>query len=801
MELNIVTAPRRNSYHWEQSTISWDELVTWMIDPADTKESGNYILGTLRETTRTHGNTTCTDLHRNSDAIVTRDALMLDVDYPEDTFLTDLEAVGVKTLVHTTFSSTPDKPRYRVIIPLSRPVSPFEYETAATDLMERVGPASFDATSPQPERYMFRPAGEHFWFTVFNGPVMEPPAITPELALAQNLMPHNKRDPFELTGAVGAFNRVYTDLDTLIEEFSLPYEKEGTRWRYKGTVSAPGMDVIAPGLWWSDHATDPASGHAQTAFDLVRIHVYGDADLTAKPGTVVSDLPSQKKALEFVEGLENVRQDQLAHEFGPASKQAQLGYDPDSTVDAHLARNLADRGLEKSFRHVVQRGWLHWDGRRWAECDSTELWMPIHEEIRTLVEEWTTSGKNPRAIADLKRCSDAPRLKRLIEMLRPILGISPDALDAKPDLLNVGNGTVNLRTGELKPHSREDYLTVLTETPYVPGATHTDWDTTLSAILPDAREWMQIRCGQGATGHRPPDDVTPILQGGGANGKTTFTGAIMNALGDHAVFLPERAVFSEHNDHPTELMTLRGARFALMEETPEGKALNIKRLKDILGAERISARKMRQDTETFKATHSLFITTNYHPKIVETDEGTWRRLSLVEFPFTFRPGATGDNARPSDPHLRTRLEQSRDGQNEAVLAWLVAGAMKWYAADEQFPEFPPSVVEKLKEWREMSDPLHGYVVDRLVKDPGYAVQVSDLYEDFVEWQEDQGHTVWAERTFANRFRQHEGVKALGAVDTKIRPASKKEPTKLSHRDPLTQTPDRQIRVWKGIRFA
>ena len=150
MELNIVTAPRRNSYHWEQSTISWDELVTWMIDPAETKESGNYILGTLRETTRTHGNTTCTDLHRNSDAIVTRDALMLDVDYPEDTFLTDLEAVGVKTLVHTTFSSTPDKPRYRVIIPLSRPVSPFEYETAATDLMERVGPASFDATSPQP---------------------------------------------------------------------------------------------------------------------------------------------------------------------------------------------------------------------------------------------------------------------------------------------------------------------------------------------------------------------------------------------------------------------------------------------------------------------------------------------------------------------------------------------------------------------------------------------------------------------------------------------------------------------------
>lgn len=801
MELNIATAPRRNSQHWEQSKTTWDEIITWMIDPADKKEAGNYILGTLQETTREHNNRTCTDLHRCREAIVTRDALMLDVDYPEEDFLDRLRGLKVKMLIHTTFSSTPDKPRYRVLIPLSRPVTPFEYETAATGLMESVGAGSFDASSPQPERYMFRPAGVHFWFDVVNGPVMEPPAVTPEVALANNLMPLNKRDPFDLTGAIGAFNRVYRDLDTLIAEFDLPYDRDGSRWRYRGTVSAAGMDEIADGLWWSDHATDPATGHAQTAFDLVRIHNYGDADLVANPGTAVNDLPSQSQALEFVEGLENVRADQLEHEFGPTSKQAQLGYDPDSTVDGHLARNLADRGLAEEFIHVVTRGWLHWDGKRWHDCDQSELWLPIHEEIRVLVEEWTTSGKNPRAIADLKKCSDAPRIKRLIEMLRAILVVKQEDLDSDPDLLNVDNGTVNLRTGQLKPHDRADFMTKLSPTPYVPSATHADWTTVLSALREDTNDWMQVRCGQAATGHRATDDITPILQGGGANGKTTFTSAIMSALGEYGVLLGERAVFSEGNDHPTELMDLRGARFALMEETPEGKALNIKRLKDVLGNEHITARRMRQDPEVFRASHSLFITTNYHPKIVETDEGTWRRLSLVEFPFTFRPGATGDNARPSDPHLRSRIERSKGGQNEAVLAWLVAGAMKWYAAGEVFPQFPPSVVEKMKEWREMSDPLHGYVSDRLVPDPKSAVQVGDLYEDFVEWQEDQGYTVWSERTFANRFRQHEGAKALGAVDSKMKPTSPKERASLSQRDTLSPLPDRQVRVWRGIRFA
>ena len=804
MELNIATAPRRNSPHWKQSTITWDEIITWMIDPADKKEAGNYILGTLRETEQEHRHApgqTCTDLHRCKEAIVTRDALMLDADFPAEDFVQRVKDLKVKALVHTTYSSTPESPRYRVIIPLSRPLSPFEYESAATQVMDTVGVDSFDAGSSQPERYMFKPAGEHFDFWVCDGPVMEPPAASVEDILSRNLLPHSKRSPFDLPGVVGAFNRVYTTLDQLIEQFDLPYEPAGGRWRFKGTESAPGMDQINDGLWWSDHATDPAAGHAQSAFDLVRIHVFGGADATAKPDTAINDLPSTRKMMELAEADTAVRNDQLQHDFGPTSPIKTLGYDTDSHLDDDITRNLADRGLREKFRFVVNRGWLRWDGRVWAESDSIELWEPISEAVRTLVEEWMTMGKNNGQLTKLKSFLDVPKMKRVIENLKAVLMIRPEELDSHHDLLNCANGTVDLRTGQLQAHRREDYLTTITETPYVPGARHNDWDQVLSAIRPDVLQWMKLRCGQAATGWRVPDDVVPILQGGGANGKTTFTGAVMTALGGYARILSERAVFNSQGDHPTELMSLQGARFALLEETPEGVPLNVKRLKDVLGAQFITARRMRQDEETFAATHSLFMTTNYHPTVTETDEGTWRRLALVDFPYTYRPGAEGENAREGDPHLRYRMEESPTGQHEAVLAWLVDGAVEWYANDRILPEFPPSVAENMRVWRATSDPLQDYLHSELAKDPAAAIQVRDLYDDFAEWQLREGHPLWNERTFASRFRQHEGVKSMGVVEDRMSPAAKNSKRTLSRRDPMEPMPAGQVRVWAGVRFA
>lgn len=793
--MNIATAPHRDSRHWQQSTISWDELVLWMLEPADTKEAGNYILGTLTETTVSHKDAdSCCGLHRNREAILSRDALTLDVDSPTEDFLPKVRSLGTRALVHTTYSATPDKPRYRVIIPLSRPVSPAEYTAEAAAVMAEVGEDSFDPGSTQAERYMFRPAGDHFKYEVINGPVREPAAVVdPHAAL-----PLTKRDPLELPGVVGAFNRVYTDLDALIEAYDLPYVPAGDRWMLKGAEAAPGMSELTTGLWWSSHSTDPASGRAQSAFDLMRLHRFGAEDALTTPDTAIVDLPSYAAAVTMAEADEAVRLEQLESDFGPASPVSLLGYDPDSVKDRDLAMQLADRDLNDTFRFTDERGWFRWDGSRWGATTPTTLVTPLTEAIRDLAKEWTAQGKPAGDINKLIACLDQPRVKRLIDMLKSVLLVRSSMFDARPELLNVGNGTVDLRTGELRAHDRMDYITKVTPVKYVAGATHPDWDTALTALRPEAAAWMQVRIGQAATGHRTPDDMMPVLQGGGANGKTTFTGAISEALGEHAVFLSERVLLSNPGDHPTEVMTLQGARFALLEETPEGQHLNVKRLKSLVGTPTITARRMRQDDETFNATHSLFLTTNYSLNITETDTGTWRRLSMVRFPYTYSATMTGEGVRTPDPQLRTRMEVSPSGQHEAVLSWIIAGAMSWYAAGGTMPAPPASVAEDTEEWRSEADPVYSYVRERLTFDPTSSVMGTELYEDFTNWLVAHGRTAWSDKTFSARFGGHSTVSSRGVEKSRVR-ATQVSLSRLG--DALAAAPEGQFQAWSGIRFA
>lgn len=792
--MNIATAPHRNSLHWQQSTISWDELVLWMLEPADTKEAGNYILGTLAETTVSHRDTgDCCGLHRSREAIVSRDALTLDADTPAEDFLERVRALGVRALVHTTYSATPEKPRYRVIIPLSRSVTPAEYTAEVAEVMAAVGESSFDPGSSQAERYMFRPAGDHFRYEVINGPVREPAAVVDPFAA----MPGTKRDPLELPGIVGAFNRVYTDLNALIAAYDLPYEAAGDRWTLRDSEAAPGVSELATGLWWSSHSTDPAHGHAQTAFDLMRLHRFGQEDSKTAPDTPITERPSFAAATAMAEADDAVRLEALEADFGPSSPLVVLGYDPDSVKDRDVAMQLAERDLRDSFRYTDERGWFRWDGTRWATTTATTLVTPLTESIRDLAREWAASGKTAADVQKVVGLLDQPRIKRLVEMLKSVLLVPSSVFDSRPELLNVGNGTVDLRSGELRPHAREDYITKVTPVRYIEGATHSDWDTALTAMRDDVVGWMQVRIGQAATGHRTPDDLMPVLQGGGANGKTTFTGAISEALGEHAVFLSERVLLSNPGDHPTEVMTLQGARFALLEETPEGQHLNVKRLKSLVGTPTITARRMRQDDETFTSTHSLFLTTNYNLNVTETDTGTWRRLALVRFPYTYSATAQGEGVRTPDPQLRTRMEVSPSGQHEAVLAWIVAGAVEWYAAGGVLPPAPASVVEDTEEWRADADPIFSYVNERLEFDPEASVMVTEVYEDFTNYLTANGRPSWSLKTFSARFGGHALVAGQGVSKSQVRATQ----VSLSRLDPLTAAPEGQFRVWKGVKFA
>lgn len=323
----VFVAPTRTTVTWEATRVSWAQLLEWAANPADHKECGNYVLGRFQ------------GLRRVKTAVTSRAALTLDADAGAGQDFPDrLAELGFTCLYHTTFSSTPAEPRFRVIVPLDREVEPFEYSMLAAVVISRVGQDRFDPGSIQPERYMFKPSTQdpdsYRW-----GVVGEGPAVVDELLGAYSSevvsddlrpsVPRSKRDPFQLGEPVGAFNRVYRDFDLLISTYDLPYEAAGPgRWKYLDADGAAGLSLVADGLVYSHHSHDPASGGARTAFDLVRLHEFAALDRDVKPETPINRLPSyeamQKKAQQD-EAVYLELVPQAAKEFADAADQVAAG--------------------------------------------------------------------------------------------------------------------------------------------------------------------------------------------------------------------------------------------------------------------------------------------------------------------------------------------------------------------------------------------------------------------------------------------------------------------------------------------
>jgi putative DNA primase/helicase len=403
---------------------------------------------------------------------------------------------------------------------------------------------------------------------------------------------------------------------------------------------------------------------------------------------------------------------------------------------------------------------------------------------------------------------------------------------------------VELRTGKLRSHDPDLLMTKITGCDYIEGARHPDWDKALEAIPVDVRGWLCTRYGQGITGYLTPDDVMVVQYGSGSNGKSSVFTGIAGALGDYHRMLSDRVILANPQDHPTELMDLRGCRLAIIEETPESRRLNVQRLKKVLGTHEITARHIRKDSVTFATTHTLILSTNYKPVIEESDHGTWRRLALVRYPYQFctpeqyktamarREGAddggdgdsggsgeggkdgAGDRRRDGeseslyrigDPGLRDRLTAGLDGRREAVLAWLVDGARAWYEADRVMPAMPERVREATRAWRADSDSLLAYLDDRIEFEYGYHVTSADLLVDLNAWLEAHGHRAWSYRLLGERLANHDEVVKNRIEYAKIRRGQQtfgqlSRPEDDGVWTHLSAVPN-QYHGWLGMRFV
>jgi putative DNA primase/helicase len=405
-------------------------------------------------------------------------------------------------------------------------------------------------------------------------------------------------------------------------------------------------------------------------------------------------------------------------------------------------RFVADHGSK--VRYCGPWGkWLVYDGKRWAQDDTGQVERLMKDTVRAIYAEASQArdSQERKAIAEHAKRSEArKRISDAIQLARSELGIPilPEDRDRDPWALNVENGTVDLRSGELREHRREDLITKLAPVEYRPAAKAPTFQAFLERILPSEalRRFLRRAVGYSASGE-VSEEALMILHGTGDNGKTTLINAVLDALGDYAMEAAPELILAKRGSHPTELADLFGARFVSARETDEGRRLAEAVVKQLTGRDRIKARRMREDFWQFDPTHTLFLATNHKPEVRGTDHAIWRRLKLVPF----------DVKIPEDEKDR-ELPRKLQAELPGILAWIVRGCLDYQREGLGVPE---EVRDATEGYRSEMDVLAAFIDDRCSVHPKASVGATPLYNAYKDWCAEAGEDAISQRKFGGQI--------------------------------------------------
>lgn len=499
-------------------------------------------------------------------------------------------------------------------------------------------------------------------------------------------------------------------------------------WKGRAPSSEPGkapaFGVNLPAGVWCDHRTGEHGG-------LVRFN------------EVYDNLSRQDAARDVARFFGLPWENTLDHPPGLPEPDAPPGDTPprELTTDrSNAERLLAAHGQD--LRYAPEwKSWLWWDQRHWARVTdikvtalAAEVPAIIRQEVADLYGQAATEtapGRRREMIHSaeelrkwMKKSEAAERLRATVTYARALVErIDWQDLDPDPWLLTVLNGTVDLRTGSLRPHDRVDLITHLAPVSYAPDATCPRFDKFVDEVFSgdiDLINYVWRFIGYAVSG-TVDADVLVIFQGAGRNGKGTLMETIVGLLGDYATTAAPGLLMAHKGDrHPTEIADLWGRRLVVSSEANKGCQFDEARVKSLTGGDRLKGRGMKENFWEFKPTAKFIIAVNPMPTIKGTDAAIWARIHLVRFRRSF----LGSEATRSE--LLAAFATERSG----ILNRALAGCLD-YQHQKLAP--PPGVQEASQDYRKSQDRLGDFLDDVVEKSPGGTVPKIALYAAYESW--------------------------------------------------------------------
>lgn len=442
--------------------------------------------------------------------------------------------------------------------------------------------------------------------------------------------------------------------------------------------------------------------------------------------------------------------------------------------------NLTDLGNGERF--VEEQGenlrycnpwkdWLIWEDTHW-ERDKVQRVMTmaratvrgIYEQVHALVERIANAtdkaerkalaAEQDRLLSHAMRSENVTRVTAMARLAEMDLSVSPAALDANTWLLNVANGTLDLRTGTLRPHARADLLTKCIPIVYDANAVCPQWEDFLLSVLRGNEETLDFlwrAVGYSLTGETR-EHCFFLLHGSGSNGKTTLLNVLLALTGQYGKQSPFSTFLLKDRETATnDLAALQGVRLAVASEAEEGRRLALSVVKALTGGDTISARFLFKEFVEFVPQMKIWLGTNHKPVIRGTDEAIWRRIRLIPFSQQYGESGTGEGTSqgeilPKDVLLPGKLRVELPG----ILAWAVRGCLAWQKDGFLTSE---AIRKATANYRAESDVIGTFLNEECIRDERANVLTSSVYDAYIAWCKASGEDPIAKRSLGQQLQE------------------------------------------------
>lgn len=425
-------------------------------------------------------------------------------------------------------------------------------------------------------------------------------------------------------------------------------------------------------------------------------------------------------------------------------------------VFPHTEKGNADRLIHRYGRAIrycpTTRSWYIFDSKRWVKDDLMvirELAKASAGSIRddNDAEDTRKWAKHSERFLGIQAAIELAKSDP--EVIRPL-----DSFDADPLLLNLQNGTLDLRAAEFRDHDPGEHLMRIANASFDKDASSPRWDQFMKEITcgdESLARFLQRSAGYSLTGLTGNQEFY-ILFGNGANGKSVFMNALTDLLGDYAAVADFKTFLARKGDGPrNDIAALRGSRLVCASEIGPGEHLDETVMKQVTGEDLITARFLYGEFFQFRATFKVWLAANHLPRVIGTEEGIWRRFRIVPFEATFAE-------EQRDKSLNATLQAERDG----ILRWAIEG---WFDGVENGWHTPPKVMALVKHYRKELDTLQQFIEDQCVIERVASVAASDLYQAYETWCHEAAEPAISMTLFGKKlselgYEKRKGVKMM-----------------------------------------